>query len=143
MHYPSALEQLDSLYPGVCLLTLKQVAKVLNRAEQTIRHQRHAKKFPIPDAPASRPRRPLFRKVDVAAFIDSGAVTTATKSAPTEQDAAVNAGKRVVTAPATTSAPTSPANHPRGAPKKTERHAASQLGITVKELRARKIRGKQ
>lgn len=108
MYYPSALEQLDTFYPGVCLLTLKQVATVLNRAEQTIRHQRHTGKFQIPDAPASRPRRPLFRKVDVAAFIDGVTITPATSSTPSPPSPS-------------TPAPTTPPKRGRGRPKNAER----------------------
>lgn len=107
MHYPSSFEQIDALYPGVCLLTLKQVAKILNRAEQTIRHQRQAGKFPIPDAPASRYRKPLFRKVDVAAFLDGGGVIT----------------------PITTPAPSTTAlpKRGRGRPKNTEASPSTAL----------------
>ena len=82
MSYPSAFEALETLYPGALLLSIRQVGATIGRAEQTIRHHLAAGTFPIPLAPASRPRRPLFRMVDVAAFIDSGPLAVAPGTSP-------------------------------------------------------------
>ena len=66
----TTFEYLEQLYPGAALLTVKQTGIAIQRAEQTIRHYLSHGTFEIPLAPASRPRRPLFRKIDVAAFVD-------------------------------------------------------------------------
>lgn len=108
MPYPTAFDALECLYPGALLLSVQQVGAAIGRAEQTIRHHLAAGTFEIPLAPASRRRRPLFRKVDVAAFVDGGPLTVA---------------------PTTPPSPTTSPKRSRGRPKNVEK--AGRLATSV------------
>lgn len=103
MPYLTAFDALECLYPGALLLSVQQVGTAIGRAEQTIRHHLAAGTFEIPLAPASRRRRPLFRKVDVAAFIDG--------TPPLEIESSASSSLSPITSP----------KRRRGRPKNTEK----------------------
>ena len=61
-------QQLASQYPT--LVTIQELARILRLAERTVRNQLCKNSLPIACVRPGGGRRPLFRLVDVAAFID-------------------------------------------------------------------------